>query len=66
MRQYFLNHHRLFNHGNQFQLAAARASLNIDVEHALKQPRPRHAHGFAGFVRAIALALGAATTEYLP
>jgi len=33
------DHNRLFDRGDDLQLAAARAMLNVDVEHALEQPR---------------------------
>ena len=54
--QYLLDHGRFFNHCDELQLAATWATLNVDIEHALQQPRPCHAHGFAVRVWTIARA----------
>ena len=58
MRENALNHRRLFNHGNELQFAAARAMLNVDLEHALQQPRPCHAHRCAVRMLAIPVVCG--------
>ncbi len=54
--EYLFDYVRLFDHGDELQLAAALALLNVDIEHALEQPRPRHAHRCAVCVLAVALA----------
>jgi hypothetical protein len=35
VNKYLLDHRVFFNHGNAFELAASRAALNVDIEHAL-------------------------------
>ena len=41
------DHDQVLDRGEDFQLAATRAMLNIDVEHAFEQPRPSHTLCFA-------------------
>jgi hypothetical protein len=42
MRAYPHDHNRVFDRGDDLKFAPARATLDIDVEHAFELPRPTH------------------------
>jgi len=61
VRAYPDNHRRLFDGGNDLELAATlRAVFEVDIEHALEQARPAHAR------RGVCVFLGVSSSELNP